>query len=173
MCAVKRQAPNRIVQSGGTPVPRRESPFLLGKEEGRSVGQGTGTVGQGDKTAESRERSLQTGRRATTDAAHYRLCEQFDRLMERGGDRRSEEARSKMQRCKLDRGASLSARRTAQIIRCSHTKVDKIRKIRRDGWPELQEDVRNDVVTISMAYKLIRDMEIWGREICEIWGRLT
>lgn len=33
----------------------------------------------------------QVARRTTTDGALYRLCEQYDRLLERGGDRRSEE----------------------------------------------------------------------------------
>jgi hypothetical protein len=38
--------------------------------------------------------------------------------------------------------------------------VDKIRKIRRDGPPEIQEDVKNDRIGINKAYKLIRDMEL-------------
>jgi len=60
----------------------------------------------------------------------------------------------------LDRGGSTSARKTAAIIRCLYRKVDKIRKIRRDGTPEIQEDVRNDKMKISKPYKLIRDMEL-------------
>jgi hypothetical protein len=104
--------------------------------------------------------NLQAVRRRTTDGAFYRLCCQYDALMDCGGDRRSEGAKSKMQRCKLDRGFSASARRTAQLIGCHYRKVDKIRKIRRDGWPEIQDAVRNDQCSINRAYRLIRDMEI-------------
>ncbi len=104
--------------------------------------------------------SLQTERRTTTDGALYRLCDQFDRLIGRGGDRRSKEAISKMPRGIFDRGVPSLAKRTAQLIGCNYRKVDRIRKIRRDGWPEIQEAVRNDEMTINKAYKLIRDMEL-------------
>ncbi len=48
----------------------------------------------------------------------------------------------------------------ARLIGCNYKKVDKIRKIRRDGTPEIQEAVRNDKLTINRAYKMIRDMEL-------------
>jgi hypothetical protein len=57
-------------------------------------------------------------------------------------------------------GRSASARRTAQLIGCHYRKVDKIRKIRRDGWTEIQDAVRNDECSINKAYDLIRDMEL-------------
>jgi len=57
-------------------------------------------------------------------------------------------------------GRSASARRTAALIGCNYKKVDKIRKIRRDGTPEIQEAVRNDECSINKAYDLIREMEI-------------
>jgi hypothetical protein len=122
--------------------------------------------------------NCQTKRRVTTDCALYRLCETFDRLMRCGGDRKSEDAKSRMQRCKLDRdrkgeeskelltpvssfvGRSASAKRTAHLIGCHYRKVDKIRRIRRDGWPEIQEAVRNDEMTVNKAYDLIRKAEI-------------
>jgi len=104
--------------------------------------------------------NLQTVRRRSTDGAYYRLCCQYDRLMERGGDRRSEGAKSMPTRVGIDRGRNASARRTAAIIGCNYKKVDKIRKIRRDGTPEIQEDVKDDRMSINKAYKLIRDMEI-------------
>jgi hypothetical protein len=104
--------------------------------------------------------NLQTVRRRTTDGAFYRLCCQYDALMDCGGDRKSEGAKSKMQRCKLDRGFSASARRTAALIGCHYRKVDKIRKIRRDGWPDIRDAVRNDQCSINKAYKSIRDMEL-------------
>lgn len=58
----------------------------------------------------------------------------------------------------------MSARRTAQVIGCNYKKVDKIRKIVRDGTPEIQEDVSNDAMTINKAYKLIRGMELGAEE---------
>jgi hypothetical protein len=122
--------------------------------------------------------NCQTKRRVTTDGALYRLCEQFDRLMKCGGDRKSEDAKSRMQRCKLDRGRkseeskelmtgvinyrgpSASAKKTAHLIGCHYRKVDKIRRIRKDGWLEIQQAVRNDEITINKAYDLIRKTEI-------------
>jgi len=49
-------------------------------------------------------------------------------------------------------GRSASARRTAQFIGCSYKKVETIRTIRRGGTPEIQEDVRNDKLSINGAY---------------------
>ncbi len=104
--------------------------------------------------------NLQTRRRTTTDGALYRLCDRFDRLMDRGGDRRSPEAKSMLTGVSIDRGRSASARSTASLIGCHYRKVDKIRKIRRDGTLQIQEAVRTDKLTINKAYKLIRDMEL-------------
>lgn len=103
--------------------------------------------------------SLQTKRRTTTDGALYRLCERYDRLMERGGDRRSEEAKSKGTRVPFDTEQSRSSQSTASLLGCNYKKVEKIRKIRKDGTPEIQRAVRNDKIRINRAYKLIRDME--------------
>ncbi len=102
--------------------------------------------------------NLQTKRRRTTDGALYRLCDQYDRLMDRG--RKSREANELLTRVSNYRGRSASARRTARLIGCNYKKVDKIRKIRRDGSPQIQEDVKNDKISINMAHKLIRDMEL-------------
>jgi hypothetical protein len=104
--------------------------------------------------------NLQAVRRRSTDGAYYRLCEQYDSLLARGGDRRSEEARSMLTDVSIDGGRSASARRTAQLIGCHYKKVDKIRKIRRDGTPQVQDEVRNDKLTINKAYDLIRKMEL-------------
>jgi hypothetical protein len=56
-------------------------------------------------------------------------------------------------------GRSASAQRTASLIGCNYKKVEKIRKIRKDGTPDIQRAVRNDKLSINRAYKLIRDME--------------
>jgi hypothetical protein len=102
--------------------------------------------------------NLQTVRRRATDGAFYRLCCQYDALMAPG--RKSEESKELLTRVSNFVGRSASARRTAQLIGCHYRKVDKIRKIRRDGWLEIQDAVRNDQCSINKAYKLIRDMEI-------------
>jgi ParB-like chromosome segregation protein Spo0J len=102
--------------------------------------------------------NLQTVRRISTDAAFYRLCEQYDRLMEPG--RKGKETKELLTRVSNFVGRSASARRTAALIGCHYRKVDKIRKIRRDGTSEIQDAVRNDQLTINKAYKLIRDMEL-------------
>ena len=72
---------------------------------------------ESELAALQRSVSLQTKRRATTDAAFYRMCEKYDGLSARGGDRRSEEARSKMQRCKLDRRMSSSGANEPRKLR--------------------------------------------------------
>jgi hypothetical protein len=103
---------------------------------------------------------LQAQRRLSTDGAFYRMCETYDSLMPRGGDRRSEESKSMLKRVSIDRGRSASARMTAKLIGCNYRKVDRIRKIRRDGWAEIQEAVGNDEMSINRAYKRIRDVEL-------------
>jgi ParB-like chromosome segregation protein Spo0J len=108
--------------------------------------------------------NLQTVRRISTDGAFYRLCEQYDRLMGRGRLRKSEESKELLTRVSNFVGRSASARRTAALIGCHYRKVDKIRKIRRDGAPQIQEDVKNDRIGINKAYKLIRDMELGSNE---------
>jgi hypothetical protein len=99
--------------------------------------------------------NLQTVRRRTTDGAFYRLCCQYDALMEPG--RKGKGDNELLTRVSNFAGRSASARRTAALIGCHYRKVDKIR---RDGWPEIQEAVRNDQCSINKAYDLIRDMEL-------------
>ncbi|MFC1834441.1 hypothetical protein ACFL2Q_06870 [Thermodesulfobacteriota bacterium] len=103
--------------------------------------------------------SLQTKRRTTTDGALYRLCAQFDRLNERGGDRRSKKTKSMPTRDGIDPGRSASARKTASLIGSNFRKVEKIRKILKDGTPEIQEALKNDKLTINAAYMRIRKMK--------------
>jgi ParB-like chromosome segregation protein Spo0J len=102
--------------------------------------------------------SLQAQHRFSTNGAYYRMCETYDTLMERG--RKAKEAKELTTRGVNFVGPSASAKKTAQLIGCSYRTVDRIRKIRRDGWPEIQEAVANDELTINKAYKLIRDMEL-------------
>jgi len=103
--------------------------------------------------------NMQTRLRTITDGALYRLCERYDRLLRRGGDRRSEEARSKVPNGTREPGDSKSAQRTAQLLCCNYRKVERIRKIRKEGTLEIQEAVKNDKMSINRAYNLIREME--------------
>ena len=50
--------------------------------------------------------------------------------------------------------------RPAELIGCNYKKVDKIRKIRRDGTPEIQDAVRNDKMSINKAFGMIRKVEL-------------
>jgi ParB-like chromosome segregation protein Spo0J len=102
-------------------------------------------------------RTLQTRRRITTDGALYRLCGAHDRLMERG--RNSEEAKELPPSGGNFSGRSASAKRTAELLGCDYKKVERIRKIRKNGWPEIQEMVRDDEMSINKAYTLIREFE--------------
>jgi len=104
--------------------------------------------------------ALQMERRQNDDSTTYRLCEEFDEVMQRGGDRRSEEAKSILQSCIVERGSTTSARRTAKIIGCNYRKVYQIRRIRKDGTTQIQDAVRNGEMGINNAYSMIRDMEL-------------
>ena len=104
--------------------------------------------------------SLQMERRPSKDGTLYRLCERFDTLQKRGGDRRSEKAKSNLTGVRIEKTRSVSARKTAALIGCNYGKVDKIRKIRRDGTPEIQDAVRNDKISINKAFGMIRKVEL-------------
>jgi hypothetical protein len=116
--------------------------------------------------------NCQTQCRVTTDGALYQLCDQFDRLIKCGGDRKSEEAKSEPPCGGFDRMRSVSARKTAHLVGCNFRKVKRIRKVHRDGWPEIREAVRDDEMTINKAYDLIRKMEV-GEDEQKITRKLT
>ncbi|MEW6351485.1 MAG: hypothetical protein AB1646_20730 [Thermodesulfobacteriota bacterium] len=59
----------------------------------------------------------------------------------------------------FDRRRSASAQVTASLIACNYKKVEKIRKIRKDGTPEIQEAVKNDKMSINTAYTMIRKIQ--------------
>ena len=52
-------------------------------------------------------------------------------------------------------GRSQSAQRTANLVGCNHRKVERIRKILKDGTPEIQDAVRNGKMTINKAYNVV------------------
>jgi len=98
---------------------------------------------------------LQSKRRITTDGVIFRLIETYDSLMERGGDRRSEDAKSKRTDVGNEKGRSASAHRTAHMLGCNYKKVERARRIIKGGTPQVKEDVRKDKMTINKAYNLI------------------
>ena len=66
------------------------------------------------------------------DGSLYRLCEQYDRLLEPS---RNSGAKELLTRVSNIQGLSASVRMTARLIGCDCKKVDRIRKIRKDGAP--------------------------------------
>jgi DNA-binding transcriptional MerR regulator len=94
---------------------------------------------------------VQTHRRPTDDWVRYQLIIELDSLMERGGDRRSEQAKSKGSQDPLEKKYPNSAERTAAFVGCSPTTVKGARRIMRDGWPSLLKALQNRKVTISQA----------------------
>ena len=104
--------------------------------------------------------SLQMERRPSKDGTLYRLCEKFDTLKQRGRPRKGAEEEKLITGVSNFAGRSTSARKTAALIGCNYKKVDKIRKIRRDGTPEIQDAVRNDKMSINKAFGMIREVEL-------------
>jgi hypothetical protein len=103
---------------------------------------------------------VQVERRQNSDSAFYSMAEHFDELMERGRRKKNDETEELLKPFSNFSGRSASARRTAKLIGCHYSKVVKIRVIRRDGTPEMQEAVKNNQMTIHKAWKMIRDMEL-------------
>ena len=72
--------------------------------------------------------NLQTKRRPTDDWVRYQLITELDKLMDRGGDRRSDQAKSKGPRVPIETTYSSSAERTAALVGCSARTVKRARK---------------------------------------------
>jgi DNA-binding transcriptional MerR regulator len=98
--------------------------------------------------------SLQTKRRRTGDDVIFRLIERYDELMERGRPPRNDEAKEIPTRVGIF-GHSPSAQRMAHLLTCNRGKVEKVRKILRDGTPEIRTAVRNGKMTINKGYNAI------------------
>jgi ParB-like chromosome segregation protein Spo0J len=104
--------------------------------------------------------TLQMERRQNHDSTLYSLTENFDELMERGRPSKGEDGNKLLPYGSNFSGRSASARRTAKIIGCNYRKIDKIRRIRRDGTTEIQDAVRNGDIGIEKAHSMIRDMQL-------------
>lgn len=89
----------------------------------------------------------QRDRRNLTDADFVRLVETLDEYRARGGDRRSEEARSKTSNDVF--GPSSTA--TAKLIGTSPTKVEKARAVNAAADPSLRERVETGELSLNRA----------------------
>jgi hypothetical protein len=75
--------------------------------------------------------------------------------MERGGDRRSEQAKSKGPHGPIERKPVTSAGRPAGLVGCSARTVKRARTIRKKGSPEILDALRNRKMTINQAEKAL------------------
>jgi hypothetical protein len=90
----------------------------------------------------------QRNRRNLTEAELLRCIEAVDKVKERGGDRKSEEVKSKGSSEPIDRPAD----QTAAIVGTSATKVKKARKVKKEN-PEALEEVKEGKKTLNKAYQ--------------------
>ncbi|MFH1112492.1 MAG: hypothetical protein V1792_01100, partial [Pseudomonadota bacterium] len=77
--------------------------------------------------------------------------------MQRGGDRRSEDAKSKPPCGGVEQSRSPSARRTAALLRCSTRTVERARRIRKDGTDAILKALEKHRMTIYQADKAIAE----------------
>jgi len=101
--------------------------------------------------------NVQSKRRPNDDWVQYQLITELDSLMDRGGDRRSEQAKSKGPGGPLETGYATSAERTAALVNCSARTVKRARRIRKDGSREILEAMKNGKMTIGQADKRIAE----------------
>ena len=94
---------------------------------------------------------LQRNRRNITDAEILACVEALDARKPRGGDRRSEEAKSKASSDAIEKPSSKSAQETADLLGISTTKVERTRAVLDHGDPDMREAVKNGEVSINKA----------------------
>jgi ParB-like chromosome segregation protein Spo0J len=99
--------------------------------------------------------NVQTKRRPTDDWVRYQLITELDKLMDRGGDRRSSQAKSKGPHGPVETSYSTSAERTAALVGCSSRTVKRARRVRKEGTPEILADLKKRKISINQADKLI------------------
>ena len=105
--------------------------------------------------AQQHAMNLQTKRRITDDGVQARLIYRFDRLGKRGGDRRSEQAKSKPSQDGIEKGRYSSAKITGALAGCSATTVERFRRIVREGSRKVLESVLAGKTKITTAYNAL------------------
>jgi hypothetical protein len=96
---------------------------------------------------------LQKNRRNMTDAEIVACTQALDKRCQRGGDRRSEEARSKPQDYGNENSRSSSAKKTAELVGVSTRKVEQIRTITDHGESDIIESVKSGEISINKGYQ--------------------
>jgi ParB-like chromosome segregation protein Spo0J len=99
--------------------------------------------------------NVQTKRRPSDDWVLYQLISELDNLKPRGGDRRSEQAKSKGSQDPNETEYSSSAQMTGALVGTSASTVKRARSIAKNGTPEIIEALKNRKMTISQAAKAI------------------
>jgi ParB-like chromosome segregation protein Spo0J len=100
---------------------------------------------------------LQQNRRNMSDADTLVCVAALDSRRMRGGDRRSEEAKSKASSDAIENAPSKSAAETAEVMGISTTKVERTRTLLDHGDPETIDEVKNGKKSINKATKEIRE----------------
>ncbi len=99
--------------------------------------------------------SIQTKRRQNNDWVVYKLICELDNTMDRGGDRRSEKAKSKGPDGPIETQYKNSAQRTADIVGTNETTVKRARRIQREGTDKIIQAIRDGKLKISQAVNAI------------------
>lgn len=95
---------------------------------------------------------LQANRRNMDDCDILKCAMVLDQRRARGGDRRSDEAKSKPQHCGIENSRSASAKYTAELLGISTRKVEQIRTVMDQADPETLEAVETGKMSINKAY---------------------
>ncbi len=98
---------------------------------------------------------LQRNRRNMTDREIATCIETLDKKKPRGGDRRSEGAKSKASSDAIEKN-SKSAKETADLLGISATKVERIRNVLSNGDPDTIEAVKKGEMSANQAYQKTR-----------------
>jgi ParB-like chromosome segregation protein Spo0J len=101
----------------------------------------------------------QLKRRKNDPWVRFQMIIALDSVMERGGDRRSEDAKSKTPGGVIEKKGKTSAKRTATLVGCSPRMVDRVRRIRKAAKPEILEALKNRKMKISQAEQAIANKE--------------
>ena len=99
---------------------------------------------------------LQSNRRNMTDREIATCIETLDKKKPRGGDRRSEGAKSKASSDAIEKASSKSAKETADLLGISATKVERIRNVLSNGDPDTIEAVKKGEMSANQAYQKTR-----------------
>ncbi len=94
---------------------------------------------------------LQQNRRNLSDAEITVCVFALDSRRARGGDRRSEQAKSKPQCCGNENSRSASAKHTAEILGISPRKVEQVRTVLDHADPETLDAVKKGRISINKA----------------------